>query len=71
MVNLKSLFAIVMMFCILLALVGLVRFGTDLWSYHHAPPTATAHLDFRGVAMMVTSLIMAAIFFSLFLMRKH
>ena len=71
MVNLKSLFAILMMFCILLVLVGLVRFGIDLWSYHHAPPAANDHLDFRGVTMMVMSLIMAAIFFCLFLVRKH
>ncbi len=71
MVNLKSLFAILMMFCILMASVGLVRFGIDLWSYYHASPTVGAHLNFRGVAMIAEMLIMAALFFGLFLMRKH
>jgi len=71
MVNLKSLFAIVMMFCILLVPVGLVRFGLDLWDYYHASPAANAHLDFRGVTVMAMGLIMAAIFFGLFLRRKH
>ena len=71
MVNIKSLFAILSVFSLLFVLLGLVRFGVDLWSYYHASGASSAHLDFRGVQLMLTGLILSAVFFVLFWIRKY
>lgn len=71
MVNIKSLFAILSVFCLLFVLLGLIRFGIDLWSYYHASGTSSAHPGYRGVQLILTGLVLSAVFFVLFLIRKY
>ncbi len=68
MVNIKSLFGIVAFFCLLLVVVGLIRFGVDLWSYYHAG--AARVFDYRGVGMTLSASVLFGVFILLFWLRK-
>ncbi len=71
MANLKSLFAILTFASLLLIVVGLVRFGVDLWDYLHPTGAATSELDFRGFGVALAGAILAGFFILLFRLRKH
>ena len=68
--NIKSLFAILSVFCLLFVLFGLVRFGIDLWTYWHSTGATSARLNYRGVPMMLMGLVSSVAFLVLFMIRK-
>jgi hypothetical protein len=75
MVNLKSLFAILAVISLMMAAIGLVRFGVDLWGYFHASTGITNlpnnHPNCRGLAIALMGVILFGIFISLFRGRKR
>jgi uncharacterized BrkB/YihY/UPF0761 family membrane protein len=72
MVNLKSLFAIIAVVSFLLVVLGLVRFGVDLWSYYHASDSGAARvLNYRGLGAALSASVLFAVFILLFWLRKN
>jgi uncharacterized BrkB/YihY/UPF0761 family membrane protein len=75
MVNLKSLFAILAVVSLLLTLVGLARFGVDLWSYFNASAGAANpsdnHLNYRGLGGALGGVVAFVFFVLLYRWRKH
>jgi hypothetical protein len=70
MVNLKSLFAIMSVFCLLFVLLGLIQLGMDVVIYFRASKSSTS-LDYRGVHLMVIGLASSGGFLALFFRRKY
>lgn len=71
MVNLKSLFALLSVFSLLMAAVGLVRFGIDWWNYLHASAASSAQLNYRGLGGAFGGLVFFGLFVLLYRWRKH
>lgn len=63
MVNLKSLFAVLSALSLVMAAVGLLRFAVDLWHYFHAAEVPSHQLDYRGLWMTLSAVVLSAIFF--------
>jgi uncharacterized BrkB/YihY/UPF0761 family membrane protein len=71
MVNTKSLCAIMALVSLFVLMLGLVRFGVDLWSYYHAADSGAARvLNYRGLGGVLSGLVMFAVFILLFRSRK-
>lgn len=60
--GLKSFFAIAAIFSLLLAVIGLVRFGFDLWNHLHSPTAASIALDYRGLWIALFFVVMCGLF---------
>jgi hypothetical protein len=73
MMNLKSLFSLLTVGSLLLAVVSLIRFVADLWIYYHDTSVALTSnaLNCRGLGGLFGGVIMAAVWFLLYRMRKH
>jgi hypothetical protein len=72
MVNIKSLSAILPLVGLFFVVLGLGRFGVDLWSYYHASGVGTpSQLNLRGLGAAGSGLFWFVVFLLLFLWRKH
>lgn len=66
MVNLKSLWAVLSVFSLVMTVVGLVRFAVDLWHYFHAAESPSRHLDYGGLWVALSAVVISALFLLLF-----
>jgi uncharacterized BrkB/YihY/UPF0761 family membrane protein len=74
MLNIKSLCALMAVASLLLAALGIVRFGIDLWAYLHSSNpgnTPSGALNYGGLGVMLSGVVMFGIFILLYRWRKH
>ena len=72
MVNTKVFFAIMALVSLFVLMLGLVRFGIDLWSYYHVADSSAARiLNYRGLGGTSSGLVMLTVFILLFRSRKN
>ncbi len=55
---------LIMLFCLLGALIGVARFGYDLWNHFHIPVTSIP-LEYGGLWIALFSVILGGLYFGL------
>lgn len=51
-------FVLLAWFSLLFVFIGLARFGVDWWNYSHTPMAARIALDYRGLWIVLSGVVM-------------